>query len=163
MSSNISFSFVAFLLITMLSQITFAQKAFEKGNVLVNGGIVGFDGAAPVTASVEYGLSNQIGVGVRSYFARTNNGYDILNGSVYANYHFAQLRRVDPFAGLMVEKTYYTNTFPGREGTPTPVSLDVQGGARYLFTNRFGAYMQAVVPFRRGVGLSGELGLTLKL
>lgn len=150
------------LLVTVASY-SFAQKAFEKSNVLVNGGIIAFDGAAPVTASIEYGLTNQIGAGVRSYFARTGNGYDILNGSVYSNYHFTKSSRIDPFAGLMLDKTFYTNQFPGFDLRPAPFNLNVQGGARYLFTNRFGAYLQAIVPLRKEVGLSGEVGLTLKL
>ena len=151
------------LLVTLVFQSSFAQKAFEKSNVLINGGVVLYHEASDVTASIEYGITNQIGAGIRSTYARSSNGYNILNGAIYTNYHFFQSGRVDPFAGLMLDKTYYINQV--REGLKAsqPINLNLQVGGRYLFTKRVGIYGQGVIPFGEDIPFGGELGLTLKL
>lgn len=158
-------SFISIAIISLLAGSSlsgYAQKAFAQSQVLVNGGVVFFNGAAPVTASVEYAITEQVGAGIRGYSARSGNGYNILNGAVYANYHLLRLARVDPFAGLMLDKMYYTNNSRGVDPASQPINLNVQAGARYLFTSRLGGYVQAAVPFRAAVGFSAELGLSVK-
>ncbi len=159
---------VGVLILAIAYQNSFAQKAFEKSNVLVNAGVVIFDGPLAVTASTEYGITARVGAGIRGYFARTGNGYNIFNGSVYANYHFIQRQRLDPFAGLTLDKTFYTQNDRGVTPSSQVIGLNAQAGVRYLFTDRFGVYVQAQLPLRRGVAvrgtsLGGEVGISLKL
>lgn len=159
---------VGILLLITVYQNSFAQKAFEKFNVLVNAGVVIFDGPLAVTASTEYGITDRVGAGVRGYFAKTGNGYNIFNGSVYANYHFTQRQRLDPFAGLTLDKTFYTQNDRGVTPSSQAIGLNAQAGVRYLFTDQFGVYVQALLPFRRGApvrgtSLSSEVGISLKL
>jgi hypothetical protein len=153
---------VSVLLLTLMCQQSFAQKAFEQKNVLINGGVMLYSGVAHAAVSAEYGITDQIGAGIRSHFSSSSNGYDIVNGAIYANYHFAESARIDPFAGLMLDKTYYVNRAIDIKSSQ-PINLNVQVGGRYLFTKRFGAYGQAILPFSKAVPFGGELGLTLKL
>jgi outer membrane protein W len=168
MSAKLFSLLAGVLLLTTAYRSSFAQKAFEKSNVLVNGGVVIFDGPLAVAASVEYGITDRVGAGIRGYFARTGNGYNIFNSSVYANYHFTQRQRLDPFAGLMLDKTFYTQNDRGVTPSSQTIGLNAQAGVRYFFTQRFGVYVQALLPFRRGApvrgtSLGGEVGISLKL
>ena len=154
---------IGFLLVTLVSQYSFAQKAFEKSRVLINGAAaLQHEDVAPML-SAEYGITDHIGLGGRAVRTWTSNGYNILTPGIFANYHLFQSRRIDPFAGILLDKTYYTENAIGATPSSQPFVLNAQVGGRYLFTNRFGVYGQAIAPLRRDNPFRGELGLTLKL
>ncbi len=150
-------------LVTLVYQTSLAQKAFEKSHVLINGAAaLQHEDAAPML-SAEYGITNQIGLGIRAVRTWTSNGYNILTPGVFANYHFFQSGKVDPFVGLLFDKEYYTENVRQVSPSSQPFVLSAQVGGRYLFTHRFGVYGQAIAPFQGGFPFRGELGLTLKL
>jgi hypothetical protein len=136
-----------------------AQDIFGKKTFLLNAGAHVMKGSTPLTVSAEYGLVNHIGVGLRAYSEYLTVG-NSLTGSAFVNYHFAPQYRIDPFVGMSAVKTF-TSRAEGANFNNTYASL--QAGARYLFTNRFGAYAQAVVPFKSNVKPGGEFGVTLKI
>jgi hypothetical protein len=151
------------LLFAIVQQVSFAQKTFEKSHVLINGAAaLQHEDAAPML-SAEYGVTNQIGLGIRTVRTWTSNGYNILTPGVFANYHFFQSRKVDPFAGVLLDKEYYTENVRQISPSSQPFIVNAQVGGRYLFTNRLGIYGQAIAPLRRGFPFRGEVGLSLKL
>lgn len=147
---------VAFLAVGSVAQ---AQDIFGKKTLLLNAGAYVMKGSAPLTVSAEYGLVNHIGVGLRA-FSEYSTGGNNLTGSAFVNYHVAPVYRIDPFVGVSAVKTL-TSRSEGANFNNTYASA--QAGIRYLFTNRFSAYAQAVVPFKSNVKPGGEFGITLKI
>jgi hypothetical protein len=155
----------AILLAQIISSSAYAQKAFEKANVFLNGGAVVLPKDAIVAFSAEYGMNDRIGIGFRSSGSlNSRSSSNRINASIYANYHLLRSAKLDSFAGFGLGRAFGTNSIPGREdGNFSGLNLNLQAGVRYLVTNRLGAYSQLFLPFRRATGAGVEVGATFKI
>lgn len=181
-------SYLIIVLIAVLllpaTQFTASAQGIEKRNILINAGL-GFgyfytgtySRGLPVGigANMEYSITDEIGVG--GYLAYTRGSYNdyyyyqgvgdkyyysSVDFGVRGSYHFAKLLRVnnkkfDPYAGVLLgfasrnsDYDYYAGAHSVRSG--------IFAGARYFFSNNFGAYGEA------GYGIHPiTIGLTFRL
>ncbi len=142
------------------------QSAFQKKVLLVNTGPVLLGRSTDIAISGEYGVRQRVGVGLRttSGYLTNRSIYSGINTSAFINYHLFKFQRVDPFVGIAGGKTTYK---ADREAAGTDnytgFQLIVQGGGRYLISNRVGVYAQGALSFRRDVMPTVEVGASLKL
>ncbi len=169
-----------FVSVTLLSaHIASAQVEYEKGDVLINLGIGAsyrYAGGTPIVISGEFAINDAISVG--PYFAYTNYGYrfggsrwnyTFLDFGARGSYHFSKhlnlgTEKLDLYGGLMLG--FVTSSFDDNDGTPLndPYGSTLRGGlfggARWYFTEKFGANAE--------IGLAGGVtpflvGITFKL
>ncbi|MBC8042083.1 MAG: hypothetical protein IAF08_01445 [Rhizobacter sp.] len=146
-------------------------RAFSKGaNYLgarIGIGTIGY-GGLPIGGQYEYGVTENIGVGLTGDFTSYDFGsgykFNYIFIGAQGNYHFIDLLKdnpkVDVFAGLTLG--YAIFSFSGSESfgvfsNASGVYIAFQGGARYFFTDNIAA------EGRLGYGLAIlTLGITFK-
>ena len=139
-----------------------------------------FSGFGPVFASYERAITDQFGVGVAlsysSYGAKwVASTYDYsyrwtsLSVMLRGAYHFSVRNdKFDPYAGIglgyLNNNGSWTSSLPGfnealyKISLASPFAFQIFGGARYMFTEKFGGYAEV------GYGISvANFGLTFKL
>ena len=155
---------------------------FEKGNIIINGGLglgywyAGSGFAVGFTANAEFSITDDIAIG--PYFAFTHWNYDynyagsndisynFIDIGARGSYHFGRLLKVknekfDPYAGAFLGFVASSNNYDD-DLYSDPYDGAVRGGlyagARYFFSDAFGAYGEV------GVGLYPiVIGLTFKV
>lgn len=154
---------------------------FEKGDIIINGGLglgywyAGSGFAVGFTANAEFSITDDIAIG--PYFAFTHWNYDYLGYSsdisynfidlgARGSYHFARLLKIknekfDPYAGAFLGFVASSNNYDD-DVYSDPYDGTVRGGiyagARYFFSDKFGAFGEV------GVGLYPVvIGVTLKV
>lgn len=154
------------LLLLLVVNKTFGQQAFQRKTTLINVGPVLFGRSTDFAASAEYGVSDQIGVGLRatSGYLTSRSVYSGISTGAFVNYHLFKSQRIDPFLGVAVSKTNYkaSREAPGSDNYGG-LHMLVHGGGRYLLTDRIGVYLEGALPLYRGVMATAELGLSLKV
>jgi hypothetical protein len=162
-------------------------QAYEQGRGQLNLGIglgstigtvpagVTASSVPPISASYEYGLKDKISVGgyvgytslsySQNFFNDTwswNFSYLILGAR--GSYHFLTSDKLDPYAGLMLGYNIASvdykinNVVTTFNGTAGGFTFSGHLGARYLFTDKIGAFAEI------GYGISYlNLGLHLKM
>ena len=155
----------AILLSCAIGGTALAQAAFEKTSVFISGGPAFLQrDLTDVAFNAEYGLSDQIGVGIRSTSGNlisrsSSNG---IGTSIFVNYHLFRLAKLDPFAGVALGKAIRPREILGTDNY-SGLYPSLQAGARYLVTNQLGIYAQSLLPFRRGIYAGIEVGATFKI
>ncbi|MFC5623713.1 outer membrane beta-barrel protein [Algoriphagus winogradskyi] len=174
---KIILSTIAFLFaVTVINEVQAQQ--FQQGQMDLNIG-VGLvptfgtgDVGIPLSASLDYGITDQISIGGYLGYAGSNDNIPFLGKISYTYlifgargaYHFELTEKLDTYAGLLlgynVASVSIENSSPGM---PEPdaaggFTYSVFGGARYHFNEKIGAFGEI------GYGISVlNLGLTVKL
>lgn len=146
-------------------------QAFSKGasylGARIGIGTIGY-GGLPIGGQYEYGITENIGVGLTGDFTSYDFGlgykFNYIFIGLQGNYHFIDLLKdnpkIDVFAGLTVG--YAIFSFSGDESfgvfsNASGIYVALQGGARYFFTDNIAA------EGRLGYGLAIlTLGITFK-
>jgi hypothetical protein len=156
-------SALALVCILKSASSTHAQ-AFERGTKLLSVGLELRDGWTPLLASFETGVSEKIGVGGKVAYA-SPYGFNILQAGLFGNYHFPV--NSDEFdlysgAGLSLWRFGYRDGFYGNY-SESYVGLNLQGGGRYFFTEKVGAFGQLGVDiWEFGSDVTFSLGVSFK-
>lgn len=165
-----------------LFAVTLSAQNYEEGDMNLNAGI-GIGSAMtgdlklpPISASFEYGLAENIGVGVYFGYATAGEEYNLSNGNSYrwdyqyivmgarGAYHFFAEDNFDAYGGLMLGFNLASASFSSDDIEERFVEeVDAGGftyslfaGARYYFNYRFGVFGEL------GYGVSFlNLGVTL--
>ena len=181
------------LVFALLSFSAFAQKdedgAFPKGSLAINAGIglgdvywgTGYGTGFPVapTLSIDYALTNKIGIGnigVGGVVSYTSTKYSDGVGDDYkfsgilvglrGTYHFIlPIDKLDPYAGVIVGYVISNSSLPGDyvagygpDGKASGVQPGAFVGAHYFFTPMFGVHAE----LGYNVFSVLNLGITLK-
>ncbi|MBN8576764.1 MAG: hypothetical protein J0L66_07455 [Cytophagales bacterium] len=168
------------VLVLVVGLVSFAShKAvaqFEKGNSLLNLGIgvnSYYSGGIPIGASYEYGVTDDISVGVgvdylsyRYNFGSSRYGFNILYLGARGSYHFNRLFKLDVEeldiyggAQLGYRSFSWKDDFSGAGDTyASGVFFGIHVGTRYYFKPNIGAFLEL------GAGGSGNarLGVAFK-
>lgn len=134
--------------------------SYEQGNIMVNAGVgignlywgSGYKSSLPInpTASVEYGVSDRISVGVGAGYSSVKldlSGFDEikytgLSITARGSYHFATSEKFDPYFGISLGYvTVGVDDSDDIYGSAKASGLGWGGylGARYYFSSSFGA------------------------
>lgn len=141
-------SLIAFMAVCTVS---FAQSAFSKGEVSFSAGL-GFgnsESSLPVSACLDYGLSNRISLGAHYTGDYVNGDYSVMG--LVGKYHLMTKERFDPYVGVILgyksykELNSYVSEIYGE-------SYDKYNG--FLFSGFVGAKLYVT----NQLGLFGELG-----
>ena len=146
-----------FILLVVTGLFCFNSKAdaqvgyaFQESDLVINAGIglgttFSFAGSLglPFGASVEYGITDAIGVGGFAGYA-SGGGLNVLYVGAKGSYHFNELLNLendmlDLYAGLSL---YYRNfSYSGINfGVASGIQLGFHIGGRYYFSDSFGVY-----------------------
>ncbi|TNE26932.1 MAG: hypothetical protein EP346_13490 [Bacteroidetes bacterium] len=181
------FSSLVLVIMLLTSNLVSAQRrrGFAEGQSDLNLGIgfvtFGLKGdvtVPPVSISYEYGISDNIGVGLFAVYTASSFDFGASFGVTGApeiqytygmfaargSYHFKLLKGLDTYAGLMVGYNKVTVDYDKDDFNGMSPSLDLSGiiygfhaGGRYHFTKNLGAFLEI------GYGVSAvNLGLTAK-
>lgn len=160
----------------LVSSFAFSQR-IQQGGGQVNAG-VGFSSGwgIPVYAGYDYGITNDITVGVQASYTNVNDKV-VINGEslnqksswfglgVNGNYHFNRLLKIpnnfDVYAGLTLAYDRFSYRASGIKSTSSgDLGFAGQIGGRYFFNNKFGINLE----FGGGnVASGGKIGITYKL
>lgn len=143
-------------------QQIYSQNVFERGSLLIAGGIVYQSNVLPVMLAGEFGLGKRFGIEARTWYGnRTKNGTKYEDGflGVGLNYHFLNFNsngkpsKLDSYAGALYGKIL--------EGSGSAFYL--QAGGRYYLFRSLGAFanLNVGVAGKRGTNLS--FGLTYRI
>lgn len=160
-----------------------AQADIDKGNVLLNAGL-GFGyyyaGGVPVMFSAEFAINDVITVGPylgitsynRNYGFGYKYSYNFIDFGARGAYHFSKhlnlnTDKLDLYGGVFLGYVASSFTYRDNNGNKVNGGNDLYGsgvrgglfgGARWYFSNRFGAYGEL------GYGLAPlSIGLTFKI
>lgn len=150
--------------VLFLSMAVFAQNgAYSKGDKLLNVGIglnSYYSGGIPVGASFEYGVTEDISVGVNvdylshkyKYYGYGNYKFTALYFGARGSYHFNTLlnienEKVDVYAGAALGyRSFKWNDSYSSEGLGNSygsgVYLGIFAGGKYYFTDNIGAFAE---------------------
>ncbi|MDQ6481918.1 hypothetical protein [Dyadobacter sp. LHD-138] len=164
-----------------LGSIAAKAQIFEKGTKLVDAGFQLQSDYIPIFANFETGVTDDIGVGAKSSFAKKNHVGN-MGIQLVGNYHFNRLlklpvEKLDLLAGLGLGVQLVTYKFAGDSDSQAAFLSTPFVGSRYFFTDKIGAmakvgfdiyrykndygyYGSAVETFTRA---SFALGVTFKL
>ncbi|XOV91285.1 MAG: hypothetical protein ACFHWX_13845 [Bacteroidota bacterium] len=148
----------------------YAQGSLGKGNKQLNAGVGLSNWGVPIYAGLDFGVHPDITVGPIVSFRNWNQRIGTVNYShnifvlgVNGNYHFNTLIDLDPewdlYAGATLGYWFWTSSsnYPGTY--VSTVGFVGQIGARYFFSDKFGANLELGGGYVSG----GRLGVTLKL
>jgi hypothetical protein len=154
-----------------------AQADYQKGDFLFNAGL-GFGyyyaGGIPFMVNGEYAFTDKLTIGPYLGYTSYNYGYfgydfkyRFIDFGARGSYHFSELfgitnEKLDIYGGAFLGFTvssYSGDSFSGYDDAyGSRVTGGLHAGARYYFTEKFGAYGEL------GYGLAPlALGITLKL
>lgn len=168
------FTVLCFSMLFFAAQNVSAQAEIDKGNVLLNGGF-GFGyyyaGGIPILFSAEFALNDAITIGpylgftsYRSNWNFNRRNYTFIDFGARGAYHFSKhlnmnTDALDLYGGVTLG--YRVASFSGPDGHnpyPSVLTGGLFAGARYYFSDKFGAYGEL------GYGVAPlMLGLTFKL
>jgi hypothetical protein len=158
-------------LFLFIGSISFAQK-FEKGTKAVNLG-VGFIYGPGVAGSVEFGIADDISVGLIAGFSRYSFGYSLSNySSNYllvggrGSYHLGtilsgagiKMDKIDPYIGVSagIQKYFYSGDLSFYAGRTGGIFYGGHGGIRYQYKEKLGFFAEGGTPFST-IGISFKL------
>jgi hypothetical protein len=164
----------------MFAHVDSFGQEFQKGDIIVSPGLglgyyYGGGFAAGLYVNAEFSITDEIAVGPYFAFTKWNNniglGYDynytFIDFGARGSYHFGKLLKVntdqfDPYAGAFLGfvSSSYNSDFGNDYDDPYDggVRAGIYAGARWFFTEKFGAFGEV------GVGLYPiVLGVTFKL
>jgi hypothetical protein len=153
---------ILMLAIGVASLVSYQASAqFAKGDNLLNLGIgvnSYYSGGIPIGASYEYGITDDISVGVGvdylSYnytVSSTKFGFSILYLGARGSYHFNRLlnlnvEELDLYGGAQLGFRNFTwkDTYNGTSGDSynSGAYFGIHVGARYYFKPKFGAFLE---------------------
>jgi hypothetical protein len=168
---------LSFCALILSSRHAFAQYEYDKGDVLINAGL-GFGyfyaSGVPVTASVEFAITDAISVGpylgftgYRYNFLGYKYNYTFIDIGARGSYHFSKhidmnTDKLDLYGAVLLG--YTISSFSGDDAPgysdnyPSIVKFGLAAGARWYFTDRFAVNGEV------GYGIAPlMLGVTFKL
>ncbi|CCH01830.1 hypothetical protein FAES_3823 [Fibrella aestuarina BUZ 2] len=116
--------------------------AFERGHPVLSVGAMLPSQITPLTASVEFAATNDLGIGARIWYW-SKDGLSDVTVQAMVNYHLARVlnaqnAKADPYVGLSIGKT-----FPSYKGGESGnIGANLQIGLRYLLSEKVGPYAQ---------------------
>jgi hypothetical protein len=148
-----------------------AQK-FEKGAKVVNVG-VGYIYGPGVAGSAEFGVADDVSVGIIAGFSRYSFGYSFANySSNYllvggrGSYHLSTILsgagikfdKFDPYIGVSagIQKYFYSGDLSYYAGRTGGIFFGGHGGVRYQYKEKLGFFAEGGTPF-------STVGITFKL
>lgn len=149
--------------VTVVNQpIRYSQNIFERGSLLVDGGIVYQSNLLPVMFAGEFGLGRRIGLEARTWYGnRTKDGTKYEDGflGVGLNYHFINLNS----NGKPSKLDSYLGALYGKILDDAGSAFYLQAGGRYFLFRSLGAFanLNVGVAGKRGTNLS--FGLTYRI
>lgn len=132
----------------------YSQNVFERGSLIVDGGIVYQSNLLPVMFAGEFGLGRRFGIEARTWYGnKTKNGTKYEDGflGVGLNYHFINQKsdskpsKLDSYLGAMYGKIL----------DDSGSAFYLQTGARYFIFRNLGAFANL------NVGVAGKRGANL--
>lgn len=132
----------------------YSQNVFERGSLIVDGGIVYQSNLLPVMFAGEFGLGRRFGIEARTWYGnKTKNGTKYEDGflGVGLNYHFINQKsdskpsKLDSYLGAMYGKIL----------DDSGSAFYLQTGARYFLFRNLGAFANL------NVGVAGKRGANL--
>ncbi|MCU0289536.1 MAG: hypothetical protein MUF15_24470 [Acidobacteria bacterium] len=170
---------IGILTVMMLTTSVFAgKKEFKEGSWYLTPQIVLYSYAPNFGASLEYAVTENIGVGGTLMFASWSekNGYGkvsqtLITPSVDGYYHFTEVgvKKLDVFAGLSLGYSIYSYSWNGSGGSwggtgASDLFLCPFAGARYYFNRNTAFYLKLDFPVTGNwSGIGAVLGVTFKL
>lgn len=170
---------ISVLAVMLLAGTAFAgEQEFSQGRVFVTPQVGLNEWATPVGVSVEFAITENIGVGGTVMFSFWSDNWglgkikqSIITPSVDAYYHFTsiELEKFDLFAGASLGYSIYSwswdfagDDWGGAAGSGLYLSPFI--GARYFLTEKLAislkAYFSAIGDFN---GVGGALGVTIRV
>lgn len=139
--------FFAIASMFIMSQLAFSQAWSGAGDQKVQAGISAWGNGTGITGTYDYGLSNlvSVGGGLNLYFDGGNDDDFFVFGRV--NFH------LQDFLNLPDKWDIYPGASVGILGNT--FGLGVHLGARYYFTDKIGAFVEA--------GNNGSIGISINL
>lgn len=176
---NMKTRFIIVLSILVMVSSAFAgEKKFGKGQLFLTPQFAYYSYAPNFGVSLEYGLTENIGVGGSLMLAFwSDDAFDIkisetlITPSFEVNYHFTkvEVEKLDLFAGLSVGYSIYSHSFDiwGMEWSDkgsSGIYLSPILGVRYYFTPKLAISLRShYSALGDWSGAGGELGLTFRL
>lgn len=139
-------TFISILFLNLFITCSYAQDNpnFAQGQYDLNVGIglgatLGVGGGLPISASLDFGINDQISIG--GYFGfinfpESNFSYSIFGGR--AAYHYPLIDNMDTYGGFMIGFNR-TTVVGGRGGGLVPAGFI---GGRYLFSDAFAGFAE---------------------
>lgn len=171
---------IGILMVVMFFLSGFAgENEFSEGSLFLTPQIALYKYAPNFGASLEYGLTENIGIGASLMLAfwSDNLGMNgkasqtLITPSVEGYYHFTKLdaKKLDVFAGASLGYSIYSWSWDGPGGSwsdagSSDIYLSPFVGCRYYFNKKIAAYLNlhfSVLGDRSGVG--GVVGVTFRL
>lgn len=167
------------LVLGLFSVFSFAgENEFSKGSWFVTPQLALYEYAPNFGASVEYGLTENIGIGgtlMMAFWSDRGSGWKIsqslITPSVDGYYHFTKIKaeKFDVYAGASLGYSIYSWSWdaPGSswsDASGSDLFLSPFGGARYYFSNKIAATLNlhfSILGDFSGIG--GEVGITFRL
>lgn len=156
MKKLFSLAIILTLFTTAFTTRVIAQNAFEQGKTVGFASILLESGYTPLSLGVEYGASDQVGVGARLIFVTGSYGGTGLQA--FGNYHLAQAfnasgDKLDPYVGVGLGKYFV-------EGSEFFAGLQL--GTRYLVNEQVGPFAQLNIGVVNSSGATFEIGAAYK-
>lgn len=171
------FTILGLCALMLSSHYSIAQVQYDKGDVLINAGLgfgYFFAGGVPVTASVEFAVSDAVSIGPYLGFTswRYNAfgyrwNYSFIDFGARGSYHFSKhidmnTDKLDLYGAVLLG--YTVSSYSGNDNItyadpyPSAVKIGIAGGARWYFTDKFAVNGEV------GYGIAPLLlGITFKL
>ncbi len=143
--------------IIMACSLGVQAQSFEKGNIILQGGIGVQTGITPIIFNAEYAVIDQVGVGAGLQFY-SQNGASATLLTIRGAYHFGEFIKndqLDLYAGAEI-------LFAISGGGSGSV-FSLMPGARYYFSDNIGAFSELGLGLSGGGGTQFRFGLALKL
>jgi opacity protein-like surface antigen len=167
------------LVLGLISVFSFAgEREFGRGSWFVTPQLVLYKFAPNFGASVEYGMTENIGVGATlmlAFWSDTSGGWKISQSSVTPSiegyYHFTGIRaeKLDVYAGASLGYRIYSWSWDAPTGSwddadQSEVFLSPFGGVRYYISDKVAANLNvnfSLIGETSGIG--GLIGITIRL
>lgn len=157
---------LCFVLLTC-TQLTNAQS-FTKETKLANLGIKLWSGITPISASAEFGVADNIGVGGQLWYASegdSNYSIKYITPGVFGNYHFnIDNDKLDLYggAGLNYFIASVSSSYVSSSASASTTFFNLQGGGRYYVSPKIGLNAQLDINMKNGTQTYLALGASLK-
>lgn len=144
-----------FTLLVAIMVNSYGQSEFGKGTKVFQAG-VGLGGSIglPITAGLEYGIDENIGIGPtvgyasKNYSWFVNNKYTVTSMLVgmKGNYHFYKKDNIDGYAGLLlgynITRVNWPSSWTGVKPTYGGFVRSIQVGGRYYVNKSTGVFAE---------------------
>lgn len=169
---------IVLVLVMLTSSLIFSQR-IQKDEKQINAGIgLTSEWGIPLYAGFDYGVTNDITVGLQASYASENKNFGTSNGikgswfglGANGNYHFNTLLDIpnewDVYAGITLAYNSVSWNYPKdldnkyRTGESSGIGFAAQVGGRYYFSDKIGINVE----FGGGnITSGGKVGVSFRL